>query len=288
MNTAVCNRTFIVVGLLGVLLLIGCKTLNKNVTYSEMVGQASSHAKRLYQEPEYETCKIDHREYFNEVTLKNNLWGRSKLDKPEAARLCSFKSGDQYGWKWELPTNARGVIGYPAIQIGRNPFEKGNPPVAEFPVQVSEIETLRFSYDVETQVKHRKYNLAFDLWLTNAKDYGLKNITTEIMIWEDYFDFSPNGKKVATIISPSGSYDVYKGHLDNPAFSQDWDYIAFMRTSPRSKGEVDLSFFLTYLVKQGYISATDYFTSIEFGNEIGNSSGYTFIREFDWELQTNK
>ncbi len=266
---------------------ISCKTLNSDITYGDMVKQASSEAQETYQNPDFETCTPDDRKEFGDIILKNNLWGRSKLNNPELAQLCSYKKGDYFGWKWQLPDNASGVIGYPALQIGRNPFGKGTSNVAEFPVQVKAIKALPVSFDVETQVKHKKFNLSFDLWLANKEDYGLENITTEIMVWEDYFDFTSFGKKVANIITPFGTYDVLMGHLENPKFSQDWKYIAFVRNSPRSGGEVDLGFLLHYLVRNGHISESDYFTSIEFGNEIGNSSGYTLIKNFDWSLVTN-
>lgn len=252
-----------------------------------MVGRASQDAKKLYNSPDYETCKPDDRKEFGNVILKNNLWGRSKLKNSAEAKLCSYKKGNYFGWKWQLPDNASGVIGYPALQVGRNPFGKGRSNVSEFPVEVKKVKSLIVDYEVETRVKHRKYNLAFDLWLANKKDYGIENITTEIMVWEDYFDFTSYGKKVANIITPFGAYDVLTGHLKNPKFSQDWKYIAFVRTSPRSAGKVDLGFLLNYLVRNGHIASSDYFTSIEFGNEIGNSSGYTLVKSFDWSLKLN-
>jgi len=267
------------------LVFTSCKTLNKDVTYEDMVRNASSHARKVWNEPDYETCKPDDRKTFDGVTLKNNLWGRSKLDQPESAVLCSFKQGESYSWKWELPNNASGVIGYPALQVGRNPFEKAASNVAEFPVKVGEIKHMPVNYAVETNVKHKKYNLSFDLWLTDKQDYALENIQTEIMVWEDYFDFTSYGKKTATIIAPFGTYEVFEGHLKNPKFSQDWQYIAFVRTTTRSEGEVDLAFFLEYLSKGGKISKEHYFTSIEFGNEIGNSSGYTLVKTFNWGLE---
>lgn len=266
---------------------ISCKTLNRNVSYSELVGQSSIQAKSLFSDPEYQTCSHGARHQLDKVILKNNLWGKSKLKSPEAAILCSFSKGGLYGWKWQLANSASGVIGYPALQIGRNPFEKGISNVATFPVQVADIEKLPVSYEVETYVKHRKYNLAFDLWLTNDNEYTLENIVTEIMIWEDYFDFTSYGKKRATLITPFGTYDVLEGHLENSKFSQDWQYIAFVRKTPRKKGEIDIAFFLEYLVQNNLISKDHYLTSIEFGNEIGNSSGFTVVHQFDWSLTKN-
>ena len=278
------TRLFFVTQLL---FLASCKTLNKQASYPEMVDKSSPQAKELVTQPDYETCKHGERKKFDRVILKNNLWGKSKLKSGSQPELCSFKRGEFFGWKWQLPNSASGVIGYPALQVGRNPFEKGESNVADFPVKVSAIKSLVVNYDVETHVKHRKYNLSFDLWLADAEAYALPNIKTEIMVWEDYFDFTSFGKKKETIITPFGTYDVLAGHLENPKFSQDWQYIAFVRTTPRQTGEVDLAFFLDYLAKNNMIDKDHYFTSIEFGNEIGNSSGITLIKKFDWKLERN-
>ena len=268
------------------LLLISCKTLNKNVTYPQMLANASTQAQKLVTEPDYSTCELGERKRFGKIILKNNLWGESKLKDKDSIMLCSFKKGTNYGWKWKLPKNARGVIGYPALQVGNNPFWGGEK-IDEFPIKLNKINELTVIYDVETHVKYKKYNLSFDLWLVNSEKYTNKNITTEIMIWEDYFDFTSFGKKEETIITPFGTYDVLVGHLLNPKFSQDWTYVAFVRKSPRSKGSVDIAFFMKYLMEKNIVNKDDYFTSIEFGNEIGNSSGLTIVKQFDWALKKN-
>ncbi|MEZ4779339.1 MAG: hypothetical protein R2786_08175 [Flavobacteriaceae bacterium] len=285
-NTSFLNRNSfkISIAVLLLTLLASCKTLNRKVTYPQMVSNASDQAQKLVNNSDYSTCEFGVEKRFGEILLKNNLWGRRKLNSPDSIELCSFKKGDYYGWKWQLPNNARGVIGYPALQVGNNPFSKKekNP---DFPIKLTEMSKLTVNYDVETHVKFKKYNLAFDLWLVNKEQqYNNTNITTEIMIWEDYFNFTSFGKKKESIITPFGVYDVLVGHLLNPKFNQDWTYVAFVRKTPRSKGEVDIAFFMDYLVKNKIVSVEDYFTSIEFGNEIGNSSGITLVKEFNWNL----
>ena len=266
------------------LLLASCKTLNKKVPYPQLVSNASVQAQKLVTESDFTTCTFGESKKFGEILLKNNLWGRSKLGDEGPVELCSFKKDGYFGWKWQLPDNARGVIGYPALQVGNNPFSNKEK-VPNFPVKLNEISKLTVTYDVETHVKHKKYNLAFDLWLVNKEQFTNKDITTEIMIWEDYFNFTSYGKKKETIITPFGTYDVLVGHLLNPKFSQDWTYVAFVRKTPRSKGEVDIAFFMEYLAETNIVNREDYFTSIEFGNEIGNSSGVTLIKQFDWILE---
>ncbi len=263
-----------------------CKTLNKGVTLNELVKKASPEAQTLLDKPEFTTCKSGKNKNFNDILLKCNLWGKRKVKKSEP-KLCTFKKDDFWGWKWDVPKNASGVIGYPALQLGYSPFGKITKKKNNLPVKVSQINTLEVTYDFETVVKHKKFNLAFDIWLTNKEFSEKENITTEIMIWEDYNSFTSYGKKQETILTPFGVYTVYEGYLKNDNFQQDWRYVAFVREKDkkRNSGTVDVKFFLDYLVRVKLISEEYYLTTLELGNEIGNSSGFTLVKNFEWNLQ---
>ena len=263
-----------------------CKTLNRKISYPELVASASPEAKAVMQKPEYENCEMRGNKKFEDVVLKCNLWGKAKL-KGGDPKLCTFKQGDYWGWSWELPNNARGVIGYPALEVGRGPWgNKKKEKEAGFPVPVDDIKKLTVDYDFEMYVKHKKYNLAFDLWLTNEEFGNQKNITTEIMIWEDYFDFSSYGKVKDVIETPFGTYKVHVGWLENKKFEQNWNYIAFVRTETRVEGSVDIKYLLDYLVANNHIDKNHYFTSVELGNEIGNSSGLALVKKFEYDFET--
>ncbi len=266
-------------------LVFSCKTLNSNVTHEQMISKASANARKLVRESDFKSCRVGHRKKMDgDVTLKNNLWGKSKV-KRGTAELCVFTRGNDCGWEWKIDNTASGVIGYPALEIGRSPWGgKERKDSGGFPLLVEDVGELDVSYNFETHVKHKKFNLSFDIWLTDVAKADNKNITTEIMIWEDYFDFSSYGRVIEKIITPFGRYKVYKGYLKNDKFAQDWVYIAFVRESPRSEGKVDVKHFLDYLVKNNHISGKDYFASLELGNEVGNSSGITLVKEFDWKL----
>ena len=264
-------------------ILNSCKTLNSDISYSDLIEKTSPKMQSLMNSPDYSTCYHGEKKHFGDILLKCNLWGKNKIKKG-TPHLCVYKKGNLWGWKWDIPHQARGVIGYPAIQVGINPQSKGVDKKAGFPVKVSLIKELKVDYDVETYVKHKKFNLAFDLWLVDS-DIGNKRIEAEIMIWEDYFDFSSYGKKKEVILTPFGSYKVLIGYLKNPKYKQDWMYIAFVRTDPRTQGTVDINYLLNYLVENNLIEKDNFLTTVEFGNEIGNSSGYTMINKFEWSFE---
>jgi len=271
--------------LLALVFFQSCNILGKKIPENQIIIGASAKAEKLVENADYQTCKFGKMTRFGQLYLKNNLWGRTKLKEGSDPKLCSYKRGNDFVWKWELPDNASGVIGYPALQVGRNPFEKHPTDDSGFPIKLSKLKSLTVKYDVETFIEGGRYNLAFDLWLTDIYEYGLDNIQTEIMVWEDYLDFTTYGKKMETIITPFGAYEIFEGYLNNPNFKQDWQYIALIRTGTRTKGKVDLGYLINYLVEKEYINKDYYLTSMEFGNEILSSNGTTLVKQFNWRLR---
>lgn len=261
-----------------------CKTLHPDLTFEEVMKTRSAQAKALERNSIETNCELNSKKVYDSLELNNNLWGQPRL-KGQAASLCTFYSNQGIGWKWELPNNARGVIGYPNIKIGPGPWRNATEKLHGFPIRLDSIQSLEVVYDTEMYVKHKKYNLAFDLWLSSKFQATKETTTTEIMIWEDYFDFKSYGKKVDEVETDFGVYEVMSGYLYNEEYGQDWQYFAFIRKEKRSKGSVDIQFLLNYLIKNQKVNPQDFITSVEFGNEIGNSSGFTLIKDFQLKLQ---
>lgn len=272
--------------LIGILFFAGlssCATvLNPEISYAQLMERRSVQAKAVEMQADTSTCQLNSKIHLEKFILHNNLWGKSRI--PEAnPQLCSFQNENGIGWKWQMPENARGVIGYPAIQYGSGPWHVTKK-THGFPVMLDSIQHLTADYDAQMWVKGRKYNLAFDLWLSLDYYSRPETVTTEIMVWEEYHDFRSFGSKVDQISTPFGDYDVMKGYLKNDEFGQDWAYFAFIRKEQRNAGKVDLQYLLRYLIENHNVDSSQYLTSVEFGNEIGNSSGFTWIKEFSLEL----
>ena len=268
------------------LVLVGlnaCKTLHPTITFDELMLQRSDAAKQLHESGENKQCEINSKQYFDDFILHNNLWGKSRL-KGDSATLCTYQSGSLVGWEWQMPKDAKGVIGYPSIMLGSGPW-KVERKLHGFPVQIDSVQVLQVDYGTEMFIKGKKYNLAFDLWLSSAFRSTAETVTTEIMVWEDYNDFRSFGKKVEDLQSPFGVYEVMKGYLKNEKFGQNWQYFAFVSKDKRQSGSVDLKYFLDYLVREHDVDPEQFITSVEFGNEIGNSSGFTLVKKFDWIIE---
>jgi len=61
--------------------------------------------------------------------------------------------------------------------------------------------------------------------------------------------------------------------------------VAFARTEKRRNGKVDVDELLEYLVNKGIVASDSYLSSIEIGNEVSNTEGYTIFKEFDISIK---
>lgn len=250
------------------------------MSFQELMETRSLEAKLIEKLATEENCVPNTAQFFKEYELRNNLWGQARLNN-ENGLLCTFRSENGVGWKWRMPENVKGVIGYPSLQFGPGPWRNAKDKSHGFPVKIKEIENFEVQYETEIYVQHQKYNLAFDVWLSTAFSSNENTVTTEIMVWEDYFDFNSYGKKVDEIITPFGVYELRSGYLKNDEYNQDWQYFGFIRKEKRIQGRVDLLYLLEYLVENQGVNPQEYVTSVEFGNEIGNSSGFTLIKKIN-------
>lgn len=277
------SYTVIISALLFFILNACSSVLQPGITYEELLDQRSSEVKAIAGKADTITCIPDSKIRLDQYILHNNLWGKQRLkDKPHT--LCSFHAENGFGWQWQMPANSKGVIAYPAVQFGPGPWQVQEK-MHGFPLRLDSISHLKADYSTEMYVKGKKYNLAFDLWLSSEFNSRPGTVTTEIMVWEDYYDFRSFGKKTDQISTPFGIYDVMKGYLKNEEFGQDWQYFAFIRKTKRQQGTVDLQFLLKYLTENHGIDPKQYLTSVEFGNEIGNSSGFTLVKKFNLTLK---
>lgn len=264
--------------------ILSCKTpLYSNLKFTEVMDLRSVEAKKLENESDIINCNKNTNHSHSNYLIMNNLWGESKVKKGIVS-LCTFSKGDKFGWKWQSPNNAKGVIGFPSIKIGGGPWQNSTEKINDFPVPLDSIKSLAVDYETEIYTKYKTYNLAFDIWLNSTIPAVQENITTEIMVWEDYYDFNSYGKKIDELNTPFGIYNVMSGYLKNDKFNQNWQYYAFVRQVPRQSGQVDIKYLLDYLVENKMVQPSDFATSVEFGNEFGDSSGFTLVKKFNFTL----
>ena len=222
---------------------------------------------------------------WNEFTLHSNQWGLYKIKKGNYQQRI-YKENGIVGWDWQVPTKSYGVIGYPMIQIGVDPWTKLiNVNKSNFYQDLTKTRQFDVTYSAKLNTTKEKYNLAFDFWLHTSEKVGYENIATEVMIWEDYQKFKPFGKKKGTILTSNGSYTVYIGKIYKKELQKGWNYIAFVRNQPRTQGSLNIMDFISYLKSNQLLGEGIYLSSFEFGTEILNASGSIQIQQYDINIQ---
>jgi hypothetical protein len=180
----------------------------------------------------------------------------------------------------------RGVIGYPEVLIGQSPWG-GDSTNQQFPIKIKDVKRLESSYDVTMYVQPKMYNLTYDLLFTKNSEISAKNISHELMIWEDRNISRPGGKYITTVKLSSGTYRLYHEYMDRESENlgvSGWNYTAFVRLDRRRNGNIDLKEFITEMLNRGYITEAEFLTSVEFGNEVCNASGLTILNKYDLKI----
>lgn len=220
------------------------------------------------------------------VRIINNRWGINKLKKGEVYEQAIYSKSGKFGWVYSTPKGDRGVIGYPEIMVGQSPWGGGTTD-KNFPIKIKDIKTLKSSYNVTMYVQPKMYNLSYDLWFTKDVDISIKNISHELMIWEDRNISKPSGKYIATIKLSSGVYKLYHEYMDRESENlgvSGWNYTAFIRMDRRRAGDINLKEFITEMLNRGYIGEDEILASVEFGNEVCNASGLTIVNKYNLKI----
>lgn len=218
-----------------------------------------------------------------EFIIENNTWNASNLPNGSFSQ-CIYKYDENnvllMGWEWQYPNDAFGVNAYPQIIYGWKPW-LSNSTTQNLPVKIQDINSIKANYDVNVERNIGDYNLAFDNWINSSSAVTPQNIQFEFMIWEESNGLVPFGDFQEVVSTSNGDYRFYMGEPDWEPAGSNWTYLAFSRVQGRQSGTVDIDELLAYLISQGIVSDQSYLGSIEFGNEIGNSTGRTIIENFE-------
>jgi len=229
----------------------------------------------------YATLDLDH------LKIENNVWNASGLATNSYSQcIYTYKNEglSLFGWQWAYPSDAFGVNAYPQVIYGWKPWQtESTTPL--LPKSLSAISQLKVHYEVDVDRNTGNYNLAFDNWIHSSAAITPQNILFEFMIWEDTHDLLPFGDFQEVVETTHGTYDFYRGEPDWEPPGSNWTYLAFQRTENRNQGTVDIDELLQFLIDREIVSDQHVLASIEFGNEVGNSTGSTIVKQFEIELE---
>ncbi len=218
--------------------------------------------------------------------LVNNQWGKSKI-KTGKLEICTYynQKDSVLGWEWFSPEKSFGVVAFPEIWYGTSAWQTDENFIENndkyFPRTIEEIKKLKSEYQSLINIySAKKYNLCYDIWIHQNERTIKNNIICELMIWEDYYKFSPFGKRKEIVHFSFGDYFLYEGILNKKEINASWKYICFQRKDKRRSGIVDIQEVLQFMIRRNIVTSENAVSSIEFGTEILNSSGSIYINKY--------
>ena len=239
--------------------------------------------KKLFMEGMEHNSQFD----FKSFKVLNNKWGEWKLKKGEKYIQYLVELDNKIGWKYVTPNKNRGVIGFPEVFIGKSPF--GGESNSEYlPKKIDDINILNATYDVSMYIEPKKYNLAFDLWVTKEGKNQTSDISHEIMIWEDRNVSMPAGRFKGEVRTSSGTYRMYHTWMDRTSENlgtDGWYFTAFVRKEGTRSNTVNLKEFIYIMLLENILNENHFISTVEFGNEIYNACGYTIVNNYKLNIK---
>ena len=128
-------------------------------------------------------------------------------------------------------------------------------------------------------------NVAYDLWIHSMSNPGYSDDPdAEVMIWlyaaGGSGPASDSGSPVATVSIGGTSWNLY--YANNSPYAS---IISFVRTNNTTSASLNLMDFLDEAVSRGYISSSQYLSSIQSGPEIFEGSGQLDVHSYSCTIQ---
>lgn len=236
-----------------------------------------------------------------DYALVNNTWGADspnyvKVSSPSQYTECiggtstvgvvngaTVQTGITANWNWNMPSPGvpgsaayGGVMAYPEIKYWPN-----HTPMT--PMQINNLRNLTINYDYSSSVavpNTYTWNVLIDMWVSTSPNptYYPANAsagrTTEIginlqMTWSDQ-----------TPIADTATIDGYQWTvktIPSTTVPGVMAIVGFVPTgvgpSPLNKASLHMKPFYDYIIAKGWVPATSYLTSVEFGTETVKGTG---------------
>jgi xyloglucan-specific endo-beta-1,4-glucanase len=207
--------------------------------------------------------------------ITNNPYGdESSTTDGSCVLLSSISASDNVAWytQWtQSESNNYDVYAYPEIIFPGGSVSSG------LPAQLSGISSIpsTWQYTLVSSVSNG-YDVAYDLWVYNNS--AGTGTPTEVMIWTNA-TFGQDGTDVGSFSAGGLSFTLYQTLPADYSWTNHPVY-TFVSTTQESSVGFDLHAFLWHLVDAGYISSSDYLTSVDAGIEIRNGTGSLTTTEY--------
>ena len=251
----------------------------------------------------FSTCDIRGNTQFEDYTVSNDAWGINKLKgDPKTTMICissNISEDASITMKaiWNMGEPQHTVLAYPRISYGWDFNDHSS--TKNLPIKISKITylTSKAHYIITA---YDRFNVSYDIWLSQQETPKKEDLKVEMMIWTDWQNASPPGKKISTVQLGDETYDIYKGKVS----LGDWDYIAVVinyknketivksltdaiSNRIQSSKNIDIKKILDMLIEQRVINNDYYLNGISFGSEIQGGSGVLNIESYQVKITSN-
>jgi len=203
----------------------------------------------------------------------NNVWD-AQVSNGEQCINFPFRQSFSWNWNWrDKKTGA--PVSYPSVIFGDKPWDGLNSTTTLLPCPMSSVKQLYVAHDYALHADG-KYNVAYNLWLTDGPLSSMETIRVEIMVWiESAGEIQPFGFP-GYLVEDTESYTLYKHRRIEDRKS--WDCYSFKMKRARRSALVDLGKLLQNLIHKQGISPDFYLSDVEFGTEIWDGQGQMVLK----------
>ena len=207
--------------------------------------------------------------------VNNNVWGASTAQTISVNKSTgAFKITKS---NHSMATNGK-PASYPSIIKGSH---WGNTTVnSNLPAKVSSIGSANSSWNIST-ISTGAWDAAYDIWFNKTSYTKDQPNGAEMMIWLNSRGVQPSGRKIATVKIAGATWSVWYDKMD-------WNYIAYVRTSPTNSFKADLKEFFNDAVSRGYVKKDWYLTAVEAGFELWKGGAGLASKSFSFNLSNAK
>lgn len=217
----------------------------------------------------------------------NNTWGSTDFTYGKDYKMTAsydlenMALGTTFTWDYGAARYSyTKVLGYPSVMFGYDTF--GNAGYVSdrsnsLPVQISNLDALKTTFDVDWGGDKAGYDVSYDIWLTNKPNGIWSDITNEVMIWLHKGDMGIFGTQVGTYTDGNYSAKIY--HVGT--------YTALIPDKDYKAGDIDVADVLKKLVSLGIVSTSEYVNQIDLGAEPWKGSGSLSIKSLSYDIESH-
>jgi len=246
--------------------------------------EVESYSDLLFGRPTEYSCEPYAVINFGEMNMNMNMWYALNYLTEETYSQCIYLYEDEgsslFGWNWSYPENELHINGSVYVIYGWNPYSNEST-TSNLPVRISDFSEMKINYDAIIDANDGNYLLSFNNWISYSPSVDLPSIEFDFEIWEKTQNLAPSQDYQADVTTTNGVYKFYMGAPGWIPHEADWKVLTFVRSEGRQSGIVDIDELLEYLVNEGIVSSDSYLASIEFGNELCNTTGSCIVKEFE-------